>query len=402
MPPEVGDPEPLPPVRRMRAMAASRMSARVEPLMIRATRYAVLLPLAYRTVLLPVAWLSVAVGYGAAPTLTVITWVAVAGNIAGVTVRLRVQDRSGRVTWSLLAADAVLTIAVCALGGVSPPGGSVALVSLTGTVALWTMCHGVVAGVLVAVAGVVLRCLVLTLTPGERIGRGDVASLVNASGLLLAAVVTATGALILLGLATRIALAIGLRIGHDSERVRTERVLHDTVLQGLEAMAVGVRADETEPGPQLARLRVTARAQAAELRRALTDTGSTDGLSAELAALAAEMAREGLRAELALSDIGDDRLSEARRTAVRDAAREALRNTIKHAGTREVVVRMEECDGGIVVITRDHGVGYDEDQRPPGFGVSESMKARLAEVGGWARIESAPGRGTRVTMWVPQ
>jgi signal transduction histidine kinase len=87
---------------------------------------------------------------------------------------------------------------------------------------------------------------------------------------------------------------------------------------------------------------------------------------------------------------------------VRDAAREALRNTIKHSGTREVVVRLEERDGGIAVITRDHGAGYDENTRPAGFGVSESMKARLTEVGGWCRIESWPGRGTRVTLWVPR
>lgn len=367
-------------------MAASRVSPRVDPLMVRATRYAVLLPLAYRSVLLPVAWLSVALDAGAGLALTVVTWIAVAGNIAAFAVRLRVRDSTGRVTWFLLAADAVLTVLVCVVG---PPGGAVALVSLTGTVALWTMCHGVVAGVVGALAGVAL------------LGRGEVAGLVNGAGLLLVAVVTATGALILLGLGTRIALAIGLRIGHDSERVRTERVLHDTVLQGLEAMALGANADETEPRAQLARLRTAARAQAAELRRALSANASTDGLSAELAALAAEMAREGLRAELALADIGDDRLSEARRTAVRDAAREALRNTIKHAGTREVVVRMEERDGGIAVIIRDHGAGYDEGQRPAGFGVSESMKARLSEVGGWCRIESRPGRGTRVTMWVP-
>jgi signal transduction histidine kinase len=168
-------------------------------------------------------------------------------------------------------------------------------------------------------------------------------------------------------------------------------------LQTLEAIAL------TDDGPgQLARVRDAAHAQARELRRTLRDTDAPDGLAAELATLATEMAREGLRAELAISDVGDDQLSEVRRIAVRDAAREALRNTIKHAGTQEVVVRMEERDGGVVVITRDHGVGYDEDARPPGFGVSESMKARLAEVGGWCRIESPPGGGTRVTMWVPR
>ena len=402
LPAEVGDPEPLSAVRRMGAMAVSPVGAATDPLMIRATRYAVLLPLAYRIVLLPVMWLWLVVGYGGGPALAVLTWVAVAGNVAGAALVLRIPDRRGRITRLLLLGDAVLAVLVCVLGGVEWPGGTVGLVYLTGTVALWTMCRGLVAGLLVTVAGVGLRFAVMTLGSHPGFGRVEAAGVVSGAGLLLVSALTATGALILLGLATRLALAIGLRVGHDSERARTERTLHDTVLQTLEAMAISSRADDTEPRRQLSLLRSAARAEAGQLRRALRESGPTDGLAAELASLAVEMAREGLRAELSLSDIGDDRLSDARRVAVRDAVREALRNTIKHAGTREAVVRMEECDGGIAVITRDHGVGYDEGARPPGFGVSESLKARLAEVGGWCRIESRPGQGTRVTMWVPR
>lgn len=91
-------------------------------------------------------------------------------------------------------------------------------------------------------------------------------------------------------------------------------------------------------------------------------------MAAELAAPAAEMARDGLRAELAVADIGDDRLSEVRQIAVRGAALEALRNTMKHSGSQEVVARMEDRDGGVAVITRDHGAGYDETARPAGSG----------------------------------
>ena len=68
---------------------------------------------------------------------------------------------------------------------------------------------------------------------------------------------------------------------------------------------------------------------------------------------------------------------------------------------RAVVVRVEEQEGGVAVITRDHGAGFSIDTRPAGFGISESITARLAEVGGTARVESAPGNGTRVTLWVP-
>lgn len=384
-------------------MAASEVDPPADSLMIRATRYAVLLPLAYRIFVVPVVWLWLVIGFGTTPVVTAIAWVGTVANAATAVWVLRVPDRQGRRTRLLLCLDVVFAVVASLLFSVTVPAelfwpaGWITLVYLTGTVGLWTMCRGVVAGLVLAALGVALEVVVLWLGPVTGSGRAGVASLVGVVGILLVAVATGVGSLVLLGLATRLALAIGMRLGQGAERARMERNLHDTVLQTLEAIAL------TRDGPgQLARVRDMARAQGRELRRTLHAADTPDGLATELAALATEMAREGLRAELAISDIGDDQLSEVRRIAVRDAAREALRNTIKHAGTQEVVVRMEERDGGVVVITRDHGVGYDEDARPPGFGVSESMKARLAEVGGWCRIESRPGRGTRVTMWVPR
>ena len=66
------------------------------------------------------------------------------------------------------------------------------------------------------------------------------------------------------------------------------------------------------------------------------------------------------------------------------------------------MLRIEERDGGIAVIARDHGSGFSDADRPAGFGISESIAARLAEVGGRSQVHSQPGRGTRVTLWVPR
>ena len=175
------------------------------------------------------------------------------------------------------------------------------------------------------------------------------------------------------------------------------------MLQVLEAMALRIPADDQSAAQRLDEFRALARAQAGELRKTLdrpVETG-TKVLSEELAGLAAEMTREGLRAQLVFADVDDGELSEARRIAVRDAVREALRNTMKHSGIREVVVRVEQRDDGIAVIARDHGTGFDADNVPAGFGITNSITARLVEVGGSAKIESSPGKGTRVTLWVP-
>lgn len=397
LPPEIDDPAMVPGAQRIRALAATDAVAPRNSLMARATTYAVLLLLAYRIVLLPMTaiWLVVAHGFANVWSACLVAVLGFAGSLGATVWVLKVPDRRGTIRRVLLWSDVGFAVAANLLVSVTdaPSATWVPWVYLTGTVALWTVARGVPSGLVLTAVGIPLRYLMDI----------DVAGVIGGTGMLLAAVATAMGVLVLVGLGTRLALAIGIRQGRTAERARGDRTLHDTVLQSLEVMAMESPEDEADPRAQLRKLRNAARAQANQVRRGLASydvDGSTAGLGAELAGLATEMARDGLRAQLVVADIPDDILSDVRLVAVRDAVREALRNKIKHAGTGSVVVRMDERDGDIAVITRDHGVGYDEGGCPAGFGVSNSMRARLAEVGGRCHIESWPGRGTRVTLWV--
>ncbi|RSM89448.1 hypothetical protein DMH04_05445 [Kibdelosporangium aridum] len=203
------------------------------------------------------------------------------------------------------------------------------------------------------------------------------------------------------GAAGVVAYLIGVRRGRVAERAELNRYIHDNVLQALEAMAMRTPSDSVDAEAKLTEFRNLARAQAIALRRGFDEPAAGGRLTEDLAAVATDLARDGLRAQLVMADI-DDQLPEARRKAVRDATREALRNTLKHAQTTQVTVRVEERDGGIVVTTRDHGVGFDMAERPRGFGINQSIIARLSQVGGYADIVSRPGGGTRVTLWVPK
>jgi signal transduction histidine kinase len=271
---------------------------------------------------------------------------------------------------------------------------------LFGSVALLTLAVGVPCGVGLALASLPLQVAGTWLNSGRPDLGGALAGYSSMPGVLF----TACGALVLIGLGTRLALAYGIRNGRLAERAQQHRMLHDTVLQTLEAISLSGAVDAER---RLAEIRRLARAQAMELRHGIENAGDhaaetgTRPLGEKLAALAAEMARDGLRAQLVIGELDDDTFSEVRQIAIRDAVREALRNTLKHAGTDQVVVRVEERDGGVAVISRDHGSGFSPGSRPPGFGISESISARLAEVGGTARVESSPGNGTRVTLWVP-
>jgi signal transduction histidine kinase len=207
-------------------------------------------------------------------------------------------------------------------------------------------------------------------------------------------------AVLLAGCVGVVAYVTGVRRGRVAERKELDRYIHDTVLQALEAMAMRTPSDSVDAQAKLAEFRNIARAQAIALRRGF-DEQAGGRLTEELAAMATDLARDGLRAQLVMADI-DDGLSEARRKAVREATREALRNTLKHGQTTQATVRVEERDGGIAVTTRDHGVGFDMSQQPRGFGIKESIIARLGQVGGYADIVSRPGGGTRVTVWVPR
>jgi signal transduction histidine kinase len=86
---------------------------------------------------------------------------------------------------------------------------------------------------------------------------------------------------------------------------------------------------------------------------------------------------------------------------------EALTNSVKHSDATEVNVSLARTgDGGVHCVISDNGCGFDEKAvlndpaSRQGFGL-RTMKDRAASVRGDAQIESEPGEGTRVSVYVP-
>lgn len=378
----------------------------------RAWRYVVLGPLLYRVAAFPKVFIGFASSNGAtglAPALGA-TAFGVVVNVAAVVWVLRVGGlRAGiarSVLWADLAVGVVLNavVAASAPASVQPFAVDVSWTWLVGTIALWTCVFGVPMASLLLVGAVPLRAG-LTLAGGLPIG--DRLAMSRSIGCLVAlvvAVVTAAALVVLLGVGAQFALNAGVLRGARQERSRTRRMMHDGLLQTLDALAITPAGDAENAVQRLAEVRTVIKAEAAQLRQRISEpvtSGTSRSLVADLADVATEMARHGLRTELVAADFNDQAMSEARRTAMCDAVREALRNAVKHAEASEVVLRVEERDGGIAVVARDHGRGFDVRDRPPSFGISESIVGRLAEVGGHGAVDSRPGHGTRVTMWVP-
>ncbi|MFI7673506.1 sensor histidine kinase [Actinophytocola sp. NPDC049390] len=83
--------------------------------------------------------------------------------------------------------------------------------------------------------------------------------------------------------------------------------------------------------------------------------------------------------------------------AIYHGVREALSNVRRHAGDRTPALTGYDRDGQVVVRLADQGRGFDPDLVPAHRrGLAESIRARMAAVGGVAEVRSAPGAGTTV------
>jgi signal transduction histidine kinase len=185
-------------------------------------------------------------------------------------------------------------------------------------------------------------------------------------------------------------------------RARDEvaRTLHDGVLQTL--AIVQRRSTDTD-------LVALAREQEHELREFLFTT-RPDGprpdaqadLAARLRAVSADAERRhGLRSRVVLAEDPGD-VPDVIATAVSGAVGEALTNAAKHGEAQQATVYVEPGeDGGLFCSVKDDGRGFDPASTPEGVGISQSIRGRMADVGGSARISSRPGRGAEVVLQIP-
>lgn len=98
-------------------------------------------------------------------------------------------------------------------------------------------------------------------------------------------------------------------------------------------------------------------------------------------------------------------LTEDMRAIVFQACRELLINVAKHAETESARVAVGREGDMLYLTVEDKGVGFDlcgsrdGGSWDRGFGLF-SIKERIKYLGGEVKIESAPGQGTRVALWV--
>jgi signal transduction histidine kinase len=271
------------------------------------------------------------------------------------------------------------------------------------TVMLWTGLRGARVGFLMLLCAAVPIQWSMALLNGFALDAPNWPAIVDGDLWLLASFVIAAIIASLAREAAWASAAAGLQAGREAERANVLRSLHDTVLQTLEAIALQASASDVPAEDRTRRIRAAALEQATELRTVLReDTECPQGnLVAGLHALAREFLSHRLKVEFVTSQFSLDPSSLAAQ-ALLGATREALTNVVKHAEVNSAVVRAGARQKGIRITIRDQGRGFDVESTTNGYGLAHSVIQRVQEVGGSAQVWSAPGRGTRVTLWVPR
>ena len=213
-------------------------------------------------------------------------------------------------------------------------------------------------------------------------------------------------------MAARRHLLNNIAAGGDEARRRFASTLHDDSLQLLTAAELQlerVRADsiESHQAVQLEQLRHTLREVEDSLRRLLTNVSPEPlQLAGDLRDAISERL-ETMRIRAGIQPHVDSRLPADVPPAIQAIMlkniAEALNNVEKHARATKVTVIADQVEGGVHISVHDDGTGFvvSESVRVPGHIGLVAMRERAQLAGGWCRIESDPGNGTKIEFWVP-
>lgn len=206
-----------------------------------------------------------------------------------------------------------------------------------------------------------------------------------------------------------------------AERDRLAREIHDTLAQGFSSIQLLLHAAErVMPTSQLDATTYLVQAREAagdnldEARRfvaalappALDGTTIADALE-RLCATTGARHRLAVRFQV-VGDLGSsaESLSRSDEVEILRIAQSALSNTVRHAEATSVDVVLTYDTGGVDLEIVDDGRGFEKTALPStgpdegGFGIP-AMRSRAGTLGAALVVDSAPGRGTALSLYIP-
>ena len=205
-------------------------------------------------------------------------------------------------------------------------------------------------------------------------------------------------------------LSARLVSAQEEERRKLSRELHDEVGQAMSALLVELGnlasvlpADNSALHTRVQAVRKLAESNVGVVRNMalllrpsmLDDLGLVPALNWQ----AREVARRtGTKVRVDAEDVADD-LPDEYRTCIYRVVQEALHNATRHAKAATVKVTVRREQAAVRVVIQDDGVGFDP-RHGKGVGIL-GMEERVRHLAGVFKVESAPGRGTTVSIFLP-
>jgi two-component system, NarL family, sensor kinase len=205
-----------------------------------------------------------------------------------------------------------------------------------------------------------------------------------------------------------------VELGAIEERNRLAREIHDTLAQGLTAIALQLETADAllgssgnfEPVKQAIKQALSlVRTNLNEARRSVHDLRvaplENRDLTQALADLATEfVSNHGLKVDF--KSTGDAHpLTTNIEIGIFRIAQEALTNVAQHALADRVQIELTKTSESVTLSIVDNGRGFESHRIPPGrFGLI-GMNERARLLGGSLKIKSSIGEGTRLDVSVP-
>lgn len=200
-----------------------------------------------------------------------------------------------------------------------------------------------------------------------------------------------------------------------SERGRMAREIHDTLLQGLVGLSLGldellseVKSTPKRAGRHIEDLRDQVETYVRETRQSIWDLQSPVLEQHDLAEALRRRARsvigsQALQLDCIISGT-PRRCSPKVEEQILRVGQEAVSNAVRHARAEHVRIELCYQDDAVLLRVADDGKGFDPD-RPMDDDRAHcglaGMRERVNQVRGHFTLSSAPGHGTRVEALVP-
>ena len=208
---------------------------------------------------------------------------------------------------------------------------------------------------------------------------------------------------------------------HEEARKKLARDLHDGPTQSVAAMAMRLNItkrilskDVNAAGEEIVKLEELAHKTTKEIRHMLFTLRplilESQGLTAALQAIADKMLETyNQKVTISIDERVTGQLEMGKQGVIFYIIEEAVNNARKHAAAETIAVRLHQMDTGIALLEiTDNGVGFDVravaqsyDKRASSSLGMINLRERAELVSGLLQIDSAPGHGTKVQVYIP-